>query len=122
MSDHERLSTFLTSQQYMTIAVTLDDGRPWATPVRIQSRKGNVFEWDSKVDTEHSKAILVRPDVAVSIYTPESERTDQFGFYAHGTAEQIGEANEHGVARYRVIVNKCFINDATFVKREVGLA
>ena len=122
MSDREQLNTFLATQQYMTLAVTLDDGKPWATPVRIKAWEGRVFEWESKTDTEHSKAIVKRPNVAINMWTPEGDGTIQFGFYAHATAEQISEPNEHGIARYRATVNKCFINDATFVKREVELA
>ena len=122
MTDQERLNTFLATQRYMTIAATLDDGAPWATPVRIQAWNGKTFEWDSKTDTEHYRAIASRPSVAISIFTPEGEGTIQFGFYARATAEQIGEPNQYGVARYRAIVNKSFINDASFVKREVELA
>lgn len=121
MNDHEQLLHFLTTQQYMTVAVTLDDGTPWATPVRIKAWEGMIFEWDSLATTEHSKAIASRPNVAISMYTPEGEGTIQFGFYAHAKAEQITEPNEHGTARYRATVNKCFINDATFKKREVEL-
>lgn len=121
MNDKEQLLTFLTVQQYMTIAVTLDDGTPWATPVRIKAWEGKMFEWDSHVHTEHSKAIAVRPSVALSIFTSEGEDTIQFGFYAHAMAEQITEPNEHGIARYRATVSKCFINDASFKKREVEL-
>lgn len=121
MNDREQLNTFLAEQHYMTIAVTLDDGTPWATPVRIKAREGKKFEWESGIDTEHSKAIAKRPDIAISIWTPDSDDTVRFGFYAHATAEQISEPNEHGAARYRATVNKCFINDASFVKREVEL-
>lgn len=121
MSDIELLNAFLAEQKYMTIAVTLDDGTPWATPVRIQNWEGKSFEWDSKADTEHSKALLNRPDIAISMFTPQGESTIQFGFYAHATAEQISEPDEAGIARYRTVVNKCFINDATFRKREVEL-
>jgi hypothetical protein len=122
VSDIELLKTFLTEQKYMTIAVTLDDGTPWATPLRIKGWQGRSFEWDSHIGAEHSKAISNRPQVAISIfsiYTPEGEGTIQFGFYAHATAEQISESNEHGVARYRALVNKAFINDASFRKREL---
>ena len=122
MSDQERLNTFLAGQRYMTLAVTLDDGTPWATPVRIKAHECKTFEWVSKTDTEHSKAIAVRPIIAISMFTASDESTAQFGFYAQAAAEQIGDPNEHGVARYRAVVTMCFINDATFIKREVELA
>jgi hypothetical protein len=121
MSDQKALIEFLSKQKYMTLAVTLDDGTPWATPVRIKSWKGQTFDWESKTDAEHSKAIAARPAIAISIWTPEGDGTIQFGFYAHATAEQISEPTEYGTARYRATVNTCYINDASFVKREVAL-
>lgn len=121
MTDQQALLDFLAEQKYMTLAVTLDDGRPWATPVRIRSWNGRVFDWDSRTDTEHSKAISARPTIAISMWTPEGDETIQFGFYAHATVEQISEPNEYGIARYRATVNTCFINDASFVKRQVVL-
>lgn len=123
MSNQEQLLKFLDEQKYMTIAVTLDDGTPWATPVRIKKWDGqNVFEWDSKIDTEHSKAIEARPGIALSMWTPDAETTIQFGVYAQANAEQVSEPNDHGIARYKATVTKFWINDASFVKREVSLA
>lgn len=119
MNDEEYLKQFLAEQKYMTLAVTLDDGTPWATPVRIKLHWGRAFEWDSKTDTEHSKAIAKRPTVAISIFTPETDATKQFGFYAIAEAKLISE--ENGLGKYQAIVSKSWINDATFVKREVEL-
>ncbi len=119
MNDEEQLNKFLAEHRYMTIAVTLDDGTPWATPVRIKNWEGKVFEWDSNLDTEHSKALTKRPQVALSMYTPQTDTTIQFGFYATATADLIGEQN--GIGHYRATVTKSWINDATFEKREVSL-
>lgn len=119
MDDQARLNTFLGEQKYMTLAVTLDDGTPWATPVRIKRWQGREFEWDSKLDTEHSQAIAKRPQVAISIFTPESDTTIQFGFYAAADVTLLHE--ENGFGRYRLTVTKSWINDASFVKREVEL-
>lgn len=120
MTDQERLNTFLAEQKYMTLAVTLDDGRPWAVPVRIKHWAEKVFEWDSKLDAEHSKAIANRPDVAIMMWTPGSTSADQLGFYAQATAELVSE--EDGIGRYRATVTKSWINDASFVKRAVDPA
>jgi hypothetical protein len=121
MTEQEALNTFLSEQKYMTIAVTLTEGTPWATPVRIKRRESNEFEWDSHVGTDHSKAIVSQPTIAISIWTPEGDTTIQYGFYAVATAGQISEPNEHGIARYRSTVTKSWVNDATFVKREVSI-
>jgi uncharacterized protein YhbP (UPF0306 family) len=119
MNDHDQLNQFLSSQHYMVIAVTLDDGTPWATPVRIKKWSGKEFEWDSKVTTEHSKAIANKPNIAISIFTPEGEGMIQYGFYAKAKAELLSEENSMG--RYRATVTESWINDASFVKRKVTL-
>jgi uncharacterized protein YhbP (UPF0306 family) len=102
MNDREQLNEFLADQHYMVLAVTLDDGTPWATPVRIKKWSGNEFEWDSMVTTEHSRAIANRSDVAISIFTPEGEGAIQFGFYAKAKAELMRQENDMG--RYRATV------------------
>ena len=104
----------------MTLAVTLDDGTPWATPVRIKQWAGKAFEWDSKLDTEHSKAIAQRPQVAISIWTPEGDGTIQFGFYAKANVELV--QSENGFGRYKAVITNSWVNDASFVKRSVELA
>lgn len=119
MDDQELLNKFLSTQDYMTIAVTLDDGTPWVTPVRIKRWEGKVFEWASMLDTEHSKAIEKHPQIAISIWTPQAEGTIQLGFYAQATAKLLRDQN--GTGQYGATVTKSWINDDTFVKREVDL-
>lgn len=119
MMDQVQLNKFLGTQKYMTIAVTLDDATPWAIPVRIKSWKGESFEWDSKLDAEHSKSILARQEIAISIWTPESDDTIQFGFYAKAKAELVSD--ENGFGRFRATVTECWINDASFKKRVVEI-
>ena len=118
MNDQQKLEQFLTEQQFMVLAVTLADGTPWAVPVRIGKRDGNEFWWDSALATEHSKAIAGGGKVAVTIY----QKTDEimFGFYAKGSAELV-EEYKPGYGRYKFIAQQCWVNDETFVKREVSL-
>jgi hypothetical protein len=118
MNDTEKIKLFLSEQQFMVLAVTLDDGIPWATPVKIQYWEGNIFEWDSKLDTEHSKAIEQRPEIAITIF--QKQEDSQIGFYAKGIGECV-ETKEHGVGRYRFTVKEAWLNDETFVKRAVTL-
>jgi hypothetical protein len=103
----------------MTLAVALEDGSPWATPLRIKRWDGRTFEWDSRTDTEHSRAIAERRSVALSIFTAQTDTTVQFGFYAQATAELLEEHD--GMGHYRATVAKSWINDASFIKREVEL-
>ena len=118
MQDKQKLEEFLSRTQYMTIAVTLDDGTPWAVSVRILHREGNVFEWDSKTDTEHSKAIAMRPTIAISMFEKVEDR--QFGVYAQADAMLMRE-NEHGVGRYKAVTKDVWVNDETFIKRRVDV-
>lgn len=117
MSDSERLEQLLDEQQLMVLAVSLDDGTPWAVPVRIQTHDGCAsFEWDSHLQTEHSKAIAKHPAMAITIFQKKDD--SQIGFYAKGAGELIEEFKP-GFGRYRFSANECWINDETFVKRSV---
>ena len=117
MSDEQVVKQFLDNQQFMVVAVTRDDGSPWAVPVRILRHEGAIFAWDSHVDTVHSQAIARGSAVAITIFSAESGQ--QVGFYAEGTAT-VNEKGD-GFARYTFTASKAYLNDATFVKREVRL-
>lgn len=118
MTDKEKLEQLFSEQNYMILAVTLDDGTPWAVPVRIKLRWELAFEWESSLDTIHSKAIAKHPEIAVTIFDKTDEL--QVGFYAKGTAELV-EEYKPGYGRYKFVAGQCWINDETFVKREVSL-
>jgi len=122
MTDEEQVHDFLASQKYMIIAVALSDGTPWATPVKIQRWDKNIFEWDSVVSTDHSRAIELHPDISLALYRPDSETEHQFGFYAKARAARVTEPDNMNRARYRATVSASWINDQSFVKREVWLA
>lgn len=117
-AEQERMEEFLSRQRHMVIAVTLEDGTPWAVPVAIKERKGDIFEWDSRLDTMHSKAIEKHPDIAITIFEPRTDSGSEYGFYAQAKAEKIWESDK-GYGRYRATVEKTWINDETFQKREV---
>jgi len=118
MTDNEKLQQFLENAKHMVLAVTLDDGMPWAVPVKIQEQHGRVFEWDSKLDTVHSQAIAGHPDAAIVIFT--KDQGNQFGFYAKGRAEEVLRRPD-GYGRYRFTARETWINDQTFTKRKVEL-
>lgn len=119
MTDQEKVAQFLETQKHMVVAVTLDDGTPWAVPVTIQARDGlRVFEWDSRLDTVHSRALASRPQTAVTIYQKEGPR--QIGFCTVGTTELI--QSNAGFGRYRFTAEKAWLNDERFVKREIDVA
>lgn len=118
MTDIEKTKEFLARQNYMVLAVVCEDGTPWATPVKIQDRGEKSFEWDSRTDTVHSQAIAHNSAVAITLF--EKLDDSQFGFYAKGTARVV-EDKGNGLARYRVDISQSWVNDETFVKREVEI-
>ena len=118
MSDEQKVKDLLATQEYMTLAVTLDDGTPWAVPVKTQLQWGTAFEWDSSLSTEHSKAIAQRPDIAIMVF--DKTGATQLGFYAKAQAKLLKEFKP-GFGRYQAIVSQAWVNDETFQKREIGL-
>lgn len=118
MTDKQKLEQLFSEQQFMVLAVMLDDETPWAVPVRVQLQWGSAFEWDSKLDTLHSKAIEKRPQIAITLFNKQED--SQTGFYATGKAELVEEFKP-GFGRYRFVAEQCWLNDETFVKREVSL-
>jgi len=120
MSDELKVKDFLKDQTHMVLAVTLPDGTPWAVPVRIQKYEERVFEWDSHMSTVHSKALEVHPQMSIVTFQRNNDPFGQFGFYASGRGDLV-EEKSNGFARYRFTVEKAWVNDETFVKREVEL-
>jgi hypothetical protein len=119
MSDQERVKEFLKTASIMVIAVTLEDSSPWAVPVKIQRQEGNIFEWDSKLDTVHSVALGQKPEMAVVLF--DKAESVQFGLYLKGRAELV-TANDKGFGRYRFSAESAWINDESFVKRPIPLS
>ena len=120
MNDNEKLEAFLKTQTHMVIAVTCDDGTPWSVPVKVQNYNGRDFEWDSKVDTFHSIALEQHSRISITMFSRDTDPFGQFGFYAVGNAVKLID-KDHGVARYAFSVERAWINDHTFVKREVEI-
>jgi hypothetical protein len=118
MTDEQKLEQLFSEQEYLVLAVTLDDGTPWAVPVRMRTGDGKVFEWDSHLLAEHSKAIAKRPAAAVTIFQKWDDH--QTGYYAKGTAQMIEEFKP-GFGHYRFSAQQAWINDETFRKREIEL-
>lgn len=118
MKDRDKVRNFLKEQQHMVLAVTLADGTPWAVPVRIQAQRDAVFEWDSALATEHSRALVDHPAMAVAIY--QKTEAAQIGVCMQGRGELV-EVYKSGFGRYRFTAENIWLNDETFVKRAVTL-
>ena len=120
MSDELKTKDFLTNQTHIVIAVTLADGTPWAVPVKLQRYEGKEFEWDSSTSSIHSEALTSHPEMTLVTFQRDTDPFGQFGFYAVGRGELL-EDKGHGFARYRFTTTKAWVNDQTFVKREISL-
>lgn len=118
MNDKTRIEQLLVDMSYAVLAVTLDDGAPWAVPVRIRRAEDREFEWDSRLDTMHSQAIEARPVMALTIF--QKKEDSQVGLYATGRGELVEEFKP-GFGRYRFTAERAWINDETFNKREIEL-
>lgn len=118
MTDAEKARSFINRQNHMVVAVVLEDGSPWAVPVKIQAKGEWSLEWDSRVDTLHSQAIKRDPRVAITMF--EKAEDTQTGLSLACHAEVI-ERHDDDVARYRATIHRAWITDETFVKREVEL-
>lgn len=119
MTDQQKIEQLFLEQNYMVLAVVLEDGSPWTIPVRIREKNEyKIFEWDSHLLTEHSKAISLNPVVAMTVFQKWDDH--QTGYYARGTAELVEEFKP-GFGRYRFTADQAWINDETFRKRKIEL-
>lgn len=118
VSDHDKVRDFIERQTHMVLAVTLEDGTPWAVPVKIQARDGSSFEWDSKLTTEHSKVLELHPHMSIVMY--EKTENAQVGLYLKGQGRLVS-SNDAGFGRYRFAAAAAWINDESFVKRSISL-
>ena len=114
--DNNFVQKFLAEQHFMVLAVTLDDGSPWVVPVRISGWQGREFTWDSRLDTLHSEALVKRPVMGVTIFNTGQ----QCGVYMSGRGELMADRGS-GMGQYRFTAERAWLNDKTFVKREVSL-
>lgn len=116
MTTNDELKEFLGSSKLFVLSVVTDDGSPWVTPLTIKKWQGHQIEWDSAVSTVHSQAIAREPRVALCVFKKEGDK--QVGFYASANAQMI-EDKEDGFARYSAIIDRAWLNDEDFVKREL---
>ncbi len=118
MTDSEKAPSFINRQNHMVVAVVLEDGSPWAVPVKIQAKGEWYLEWDSRLDTVHSQAIEQDPRIAITMF--EKAEDTQTGVSLGCHAEVI-ERYDDDFTRYRATIDRAWITDETFVKREVKL-
>lgn len=117
MNDKQIAEKLLKQSKHMVVAVVLEDGTPWAVPVRIKQRNGWVFEWDSIPTTLHSRAISIHPAVALTVFSIDED----IGVYAKATAEELSDTrHDDGSVRYRATVTEAWLNEQ-HIKRPIVL-
>jgi hypothetical protein len=101
MNDSDIVQKLLNNSRHMVVAVTLEDGTPWAVPVHMVRAEGKLFEWDSKPETVHSRAIALQPNIALTVFSID----DDIGLYMKAVAEKLPEIRrDDGRVRYRATV------------------
>ncbi len=115
MTDQEKVTNFLARCRHMVLVVTLEDGRPWAVPIKVQGRGNNFVEWDSRTDTLHSQSIENDPRVMILFY--DTTKDDQVGVYMQASVTNVEANGEY--ARYRATIEHTWLNDESYIKREI---
>ena len=62
------LKKIIDSNRYMTLATADDGGRPWASPVWFAHDAYKEFFWVSRPDANHSRNLVIRPELAMVIF------------------------------------------------------
>lgn len=68
------------------------------------------------MSTEHSKAIAEHPEIMLLCF--DTKKDDQVGVYMLATVTSI-TPKAGGLARYHAEVSRTWLNDETYIKREV---
>ncbi|NCU38219.1 pyridoxamine 5'-phosphate oxidase family protein [Candidatus Saccharibacteria bacterium] len=109
---------YLTQLKYIVIAVVDEDGKPWAVPVTVKKYHHGSFEWFSKADAVHSKAIARSPNIAITAFTTKQDERGEYGFYAHAQARKTLSLPMDAVL-YRAQVTEAWYNDARHIKTPI---
>ena len=118
--DGVKAQEFLDMTEFMTLAVTQENGKPWAVPVHVARREGWTFYWDSTQDAVHSQCIEKSPDVMLSMFRLSDGENTEFGLYMEASARLFEQLTD-GRGRYHAIVQRAWINDEQHRKRDLKL-
>jgi hypothetical protein len=93
--------TIIDSNQYLTLATTDLDGRPWVTPVWFADDGPGRFLWVSRPEARHSRNLRSRPDVALVVFDSTVAIGTGQGLYAEGRAAEMAEVDvPAGIERF----------------------
>jgi uncharacterized protein YhbP (UPF0306 family) len=99
VSDLNQLAkNIIQNCQYMTIASSDSDGKPWASPVAYVYDKDFNFYWVSVPDCQHQRNIKVNPNVVISIFDSHQLWGEGEGVQLEAEVEQVGITKMPAVA------------------------
>ncbi len=97
MTNEERAHKVLVGSDYIALATMGGDGRPWAVIVGKKAYESGKLTWVSMADTDHSKAIALNNNVAVTVWVGTET------VKMHATAREVS-CEESGLAQYEAIM------------------
>lgn len=81
----------LAEHLYLVIGTTNADGRPWVTPVFYAADGEHRVVWVSAPESQHSRNITARPDVAITVFDSHAPIGGAEALYLEGTAALVAE-------------------------------
>jgi hypothetical protein len=68
VKDRSGVDRLLTANRYLVLATADEDGRPWATPLFFGLVGSTRVCWVSAPDRRHSRNLVQRPAVAITVF------------------------------------------------------
>lgn len=88
----------IDSNMYMTLGTADEAGRPWVSPVYYAPDGYSEFFWVSSPEAQHSKNLMVRPEVSIVIFDSRAPIGTGQGAYMAAVAEELtGAELERGI-------------------------
>jgi hypothetical protein len=78
---------------YMTLGTADKDGNPWVSPVYFASARYREFYWISSPEAQHSRNLLIRPQVSIVIFDSRVPAGAGQAVYMSAVGEPIGDAD-----------------------------
>jgi len=112
MTPQDTARRIIDTNHYLTLATADHTGRPWASPVYYTPDGGTDFYWVSRPESQHSRNIAERPEVAIVIYDSQVPLGHAEAVYLTAHAQQVAEPD---LAQYAEIFRSRLPELASFV-------
>lgn len=108
----------LDSIFYMTLGTADANGQPWVSPVYYASADYHEFYWISSPEAQHSRNIVLRPQISIVIFDSRIPIGMGQAVYISGVAQEV---NESDLVRSLAIYNGRFQNPSEHEARTILL-